>query len=173
MSSCSFQSWHAYFGNIKGGARPDQAYQAPPSLSTKHVPASAVVYDVGAHVIKDHQNVQALIRSYQIRGHCLAKLDPLDISNRPLSDMPPELNINNYFPEPSDLDKVFQLPTTTFIGDRSHNEDTLPLREILSRLQKAYCGSIGVEYMFINSKQKCESIGYWTSSECVLCSRML
>ena len=123
---------------------------------------------VFAHVIKDHLNVQALIRSYQTRGHCLAKLDPLGISNRHLSDMPPELHINNYFPEPSDLDKVFQLPATTFIGDRSRKEDALPLREILSRLQKAYCGSVGVEYMFINSEQKCESIGPVLNVHCVL-----
>ena len=129
---------------------------------------SAAVYDIGAHVIKDHQNVQALIRSYQIRGHCLAKLDPLDISNRPFSDMPAELNIYNYFPEPSDMDKVFQLPATTFIGDRSRNEETLPLREILSRLQKTYCGSIGVEYMFINSREKCElPIGPILNAYCV------
>jgi len=34
--------------------------------------------------------------------------------------------------EESDLDKVFRLPTTTFIGG---NESALPLREIIRRLE--------------------------------------
>ena len=108
--------------------------------------------------IKDHQNVQALIRAYQIRGHWLARLDPLDISNQSLSEMPPELNIKNYFPADSDMDKIFQLPSTTFIGDKQH-ETALPLKEIVRRLEKTYCGSIGVEYMFINSRAKCNYSG--------------
>ena len=45
------------------------------------------------------------------------------------------------------------MPDTTFIGG---TEKSLPLREILKRLQTAYCGVIGVEYMFINNKDQQE-----------------
>lgn len=38
----------------------------------------------------------------------------------------------NYGLEEADLDKTFQLPSTTFIGG---NETTLPLREIIHRLE--------------------------------------
>ncbi|CAB1318883.1 unnamed protein product [Coregonus sp. 'balchen'] len=55
----------------------------------------------------------------------------------------------------SDLDKVFRLPTTTFIGG---SESALPLREIISRLEMAYCQSIGVEFMFINDMEQCQWI---------------
>ncbi|CDQ75894.1 unnamed protein product [Oncorhynchus mykiss] len=55
----------------------------------------------------------------------------------------------------SDLDKVFRLPTTTFIGG---SESTLPLREIIQRLEMAYCQSIGVEFMFINDLEQCQWI---------------
>uniref|UniRef100_A0A8C6NZR3 2-oxoglutarate dehydrogenase complex component E1 n=1 Tax=Nothobranchius furzeri TaxID=105023 RepID=A0A8C6NZR3_NOTFU len=55
----------------------------------------------------------------------------------------------------SDLDKVFRLPTTTFIGG---NETTLPLREIIRRLETAYCQHIGVEFMFINDVEQCKWI---------------
>jgi 2-oxoglutarate dehydrogenase E1 component len=46
----------------------------------------------------------------------------------------------------SDLETVFQLPNTTWIGGK---EKALPLREIISRLEKVYCGSIGAEFMHI------------------------
>ena len=54
------------------------------------------------------------------------------------------------------MDRVFKLPATTFIG--RPDESALPLREILSRLEAAYCGHIGVEFMFINSLEQCNWI---------------
>ena len=53
------------------------------------------------------------------------------------------------------MDRVFKLPSTTFIGGK---EKALPLREILKRLEDAYCRSIGVEFMFINSLEQCNWI---------------
>merc|ERR1719150_443189 len=46
----------------------------------------------------------------------------------------------------ADLDTVFQLPSTTWIGGKDSH---LPLREIISRLENVYCGSIGAEFMHI------------------------
>lgn len=54
------------------------------------------------------------------------------------------------------MDRIFKLPTTTFIG--GDKEKALPLREILSRLETAYCRHIGVEFMFINSLEQCNWI---------------
>lgn len=53
------------------------------------------------------------------------------------------------------MDRIFTLPSTTFIGG---NEKQLPLREILRRLELAYCRHIGVEFMFINSLEQCQWI---------------
>lgn len=53
------------------------------------------------------------------------------------------------------MDRVFKLPSTTFIGGK---EKQLPLREILRRLEMAYCRHIGVEFMFINSLEQCNWI---------------
>ncbi|CAM9284040.1 unnamed protein product [Lampetra planeri] len=55
----------------------------------------------------------------------------------------------------SDLDRSFQLPPTTFIGGK---ETTLPLREVIRRLETSYCGHIGVEFMFINNVDQCQWI---------------
>lgn len=53
------------------------------------------------------------------------------------------------------MDRVFKLPSTTFIGGK---EKHLPLREILHRLEHTYCQHIGVEFMFINSLEQCNWI---------------
>ena len=48
----------------------------------------------------------------------------------------------------NNMDTVFQLPKTTYIGGK---DKALPLREILARLDKTYCGSIGAEFMHISN----------------------
>ncbi|EDO63862.1 AGAP006366-PA [Anopheles gambiae str. PEST] len=159
-------SWDAYFRN--------NSYAAPPSLAPvpkNHVPAAQylgsslpAVAGAGAAVggriddklIDDHLAVQAIIRSYQIRGHNVARLDPLGINSADLDDKtPPELLYSSYRFEEADMERVFKLPSTTFIGGK---EKFLPLREILGRLEKAYCNKIGVEFMFINSLEQCNWI---------------
>ncbi|CAO1326799.1 unnamed protein product [Diamesa tonsa] len=159
-------SWDAYFRN--------NSYSAPPSLAPvprNHVLASqylgSSLPSVGSggamasgrvddKLIDDHLAVQAIIRSYQIRGHHIAKLDPLGINSADLDDKtPPELLYTHYRFEEGDMDRQFKLPSTTFIGGK---EKFLPLREILNRLETAYCNKIGVEFMFINSLEQCNWI---------------
>ncbi|VDL88970.1 unnamed protein product [Schistocephalus solidus] len=52
-----------------------------------------------------------------------------------------------------DMNKVFRLPRTTYIGG---DQTELTLSEIINRLENAYCKSIGPEFMFINSLTKCD-----------------
>ncbi|XP_021697107.1 2-oxoglutarate dehydrogenase, mitochondrial isoform X5 [Aedes aegypti] len=165
-------SWDAYFRN--------NSYEAPPSLAPiprNHVPASqylgsavpalaggssAVGTRIDDKLIDDHLAVQAIIRSYQSRGHLVADLDPLGILNADVKrDLEHNLRANEKVTrsymnfEEADMDRVFKLPSTTFIGGK---EKFLPLREILSRLERAYCNKIGVEFMFINSLEQCNWI---------------
>ncbi|XP_076168173.1 oxoglutarate dehydrogenase Nc73EF isoform X1 [Ptiloglossa arizonensis] len=161
-------SWDSFFRSSTAGAAPGLAYQAPPSLAPSHnqVPLGALLplgggsqlsqIPINEKIIDDHLAVQAIIRSYQIRGHHIAKLDPLGINSADLDDRhPQELLYNHYSFEESDMDRIFKLPSTTFIGGK---EKSLPLREILKRLESAYCGHIGVEFMFINSLEQCNWI---------------
>ncbi|XP_066260731.1 2-oxoglutarate dehydrogenase complex component E1 isoform X1 [Euwallacea similis] len=179
-------SWDAFFRNSQSGGA---GYTAPPTLAQPRaneislgalIPSlggsSALSGGINEKVIDDHLAVQAIIRSYQIRGHHIANLDPLGINSADLDDQTPqELIYKNYnFDRPSrtyseelrrqvqqfmrhetDMDRVFKLPSTTFIGG---NEKSLPLREILRRLELAYCRHIGVEFMFINSLEQCNWI---------------
>ncbi|XP_037299477.1 2-oxoglutarate dehydrogenase, mitochondrial isoform X6 [Manduca sexta] len=164
-------SWDAFFRNATNGAQPGAAYTPPPNLApynknevplTSLVPTSGGMPSIAAgspineKIIDDHLAVQAIIRSYQIRGHHIAKLDPLEIANYDLADKNPrEVIHNSYRFDEADMDRVFKLPSTTFIGEK---EKALPLREILNRLEDAYCNNIGIEFMFINSLEQCNWI---------------
>ncbi|XP_008280042.1 2-oxoglutarate dehydrogenase, mitochondrial isoform X4 [Stegastes partitus] len=160
------KSWDIFFRNANAGAPPGSAYQSPPPISGTSQGLASVQTLVGAQpnvekLVEDHLAVQTLIRAYQVRGHHIAKLDPLDISCVDFDDCAPtELfcSMNElcfYGLVESDLDKVFRLPTTTYIGG---NESVLPLREIIRRLEMAYCQHIGVEFMFINDLEQCRWI---------------
>ncbi|VVC92905.1 unnamed protein product [Leptidea sinapis] len=174
-------SWDAFFRNATNGAQPGVAYTSPPNLapySKNEVPLTSLVpvsggmpsiasgSPINEKIIDDHLAVQAIIRSYQSRGHLVAHLDPLGISTGdPISSgdwhgglraFANEAVIRQHvrFDE-ADMDRVFKLPSTTFIGEK---EKALPLREILNRLEQAYCNNIGIEFMFINSLEQCNWI---------------
>ncbi|XP_008158816.1 2-oxoglutarate dehydrogenase complex component E1 isoform X1 [Eptesicus fuscus] len=172
------KSWDIFFRNTNAGAPPGTAYQSPLPLSMGALSAVARAQPlVGTQtnvdkLVEDHLAVQSLIRAYQVRGHHIAKLDPLGISCVNFDDAPVTVSSNVglagfqerlrvltvggfYGLDESDLDKVFHLPTTTFIGGQ---ESALPLREIIRRLENAYCQHIGVEFMFINDLEQCQWI---------------
>lgn len=109
-------------------------------------------------LVEDHLKLYALIRSYQIRGHKQASLDPLgisrslDVTDEKVNDLNPEF----YNFSEGDMSRVFKLPKTTFIGGEA--ETQLTLNEILQRLRDVYTRSIGLEYMYINNFDKCNWI---------------
>jgi len=145
-------SWDAYF---RGGA-----YQAPPSLgatTNAHETSLGVVGGLAAlpgagggvssNIIDAHLAVQGTIRSYQVRGHLAAEIDPLGLNNME-REKAKKMIIRSVTVDQKDMDTVFQLPKTTFIGG---SEKALPLKEIVARLEKVYCRSIGAEFMHINN----------------------
>uniref|UniRef100_A0A4W5RTR3 2-oxoglutarate dehydrogenase complex component E1 n=1 Tax=Hucho hucho TaxID=62062 RepID=A0A4W5RTR3_9TELE len=167
------KSWDIFFRNANAGGSPGAANQSPPPLGGAALGLANAQAMVGTQpnvekLVEDHLAVQSLVRAYQVRGHHIAKLDPLDISVIDFDESPVMLGLKKvgekcapasphwfYGLDETDLDKVFRLPTTTFIGG---SESALPLREIISRLEMAYCQSIGVEFMFINDLEQCQWI---------------
>ncbi|HKC60389.1 MAG TPA: 2-oxoglutarate dehydrogenase E1 component [Myxococcales bacterium] len=81
--------------------------------------------------------VAELINAYRIRGHLFANIDPLGLLKPP----PPELEPENFGLTSEDLDKPFAT------GDFNVGAPTLLLREIVARLKRTYCRTIGVEFM--------------------------
>lgn len=83
--------------------------------------------------------VDALVRAYRVRGHMVAKIDPLGLPR----SAQPELDPAFYDLRPEDMDRVFS--SRTIFG-----AETSTLREILERLSNTYCRSIGVQFMHID-----------------------
>ena len=83
--------------------------------------------------------VDALVRAYRVRGHMIAKIDPLGLPRPTQAELDPEFyELTGY-----DLDRKFS--SRTIFGAQ-----TLTLREILTRLRNTYCRSIGVQFMHID-----------------------
>jgi len=112
----------------------DAAYRAIETAEKKGLPQQ----DVRAAAV-DTIRALMLIRSYRVRGHLKAKLDPLELE---VPQEHPELNPTTYGFEGSDWDREI------FI-DNVLGLETATIREILEIVQRTYCGSIGIEFMHI------------------------
>jgi len=85
-----------------------------------------------------------LIRSHRVRGHLMAKLDPLSLGK--IEDHP-ELDPKTYGFTEDDWNREI------FI-DNVLGLETATLKEIMRRVRETYCGTIGVEYMHIQDPDK-------------------
>ncbi|XP_018413926.1 PREDICTED: 2-oxoglutarate dehydrogenase-like, mitochondrial isoform X2 [Nanorana parkeri] len=158
------QSWDAFFRKADPGAigeaNPVQNVDLQNRASIIRSHGLAMATAKAEKLVEDHLAVQSLIRAYQIRGHHAASLDPLGINQVFFNgsvdeDAMGHTNIGFYGLHEGDLDKVFRLPTTTYIGG---NETSLSLREIIRRLENSYCQHIGLEFMFINDVEQSQWI---------------
>ena len=142
--------WRRYFDQMQqqpGGAR-DVAH-APVvesfirlarkhSNGHAHAPTAAV-----ATVEKKQVSVLQLINSYRFLGVRHASVDPLKRFDKPIV---PELDPAYYGLTEADMNLVFN--SGSLVGP-----DQMPLREILRAVKETYCGSIGIEYMYITDTQ--------------------
>ncbi|KAL1923236.1 uncharacterized protein VTP21DRAFT_9612 [Calcarisporiella thermophila] len=153
-------SWQVYFKNMQAGLAPQLAYQPPPNIvpvqsaGVQMVPGA----QAGSSDVIDHLKIQLLVRAYQVRGHHIAKLDPLGLMEADLDPtIPPELELSHYGFTDKDLDRSFNLGPGIIPGFMEVAK-TMTLREILDHLRKIYCGSIGTEYIHIPDREQCDWI---------------
>ena len=95
--------------------------------------------------VEKQARVLQLIHNYRVRGHLVADLDPLDSTRAPHKDLDPA----TYGLTIWDLDREF-------ITNGLSGKDRTTLREILEVLLDTYCGTIGVEYMYIADPERKE-----------------
>ena len=118
---------------------------APVSVPARSVASQASALSApDTHEIEraanDSISAMMLIRTYRVRGHLAANLDPLGLSKRELpADLTPEYH---GFHE-GDLDRPI------FLGG-SLGMERGTIRELVTTLRANYCGNVGVEYMHIN-----------------------
>lgn len=156
-------SWNAYFSGLDKGLPSAAAFQPPPGISqSMQMPeGGAAPLEVGAAgELNDYLKVQLLVRAYQVRGHHIAKLDPLGISNADLSNqVPPELTLEYYGWTEADLSKEFKLGPgilPRFVG--SVKDDKLTLGQLIDELKRMYCTNVGIQYIHISDRGQCDWI---------------
>ncbi|MEZ4221058.1 MAG: 2-oxoglutarate dehydrogenase E1 component [Polyangiaceae bacterium] len=142
--------WQAYFASL-----PKDAFASAPQIGPRHRPASvfnpkngggggngqalrAAEFDPFEVAVRQDR-VDQLVRAFRVRGHMVAKIDPLGL---PRSDQP-ELMPEFYGLAQADLQRVFSSRTIS-------GPSTLTLAQILDRLHATYCRSIGVQFMHID-----------------------
>ncbi|KAF9437393.1 2-oxoglutarate dehydrogenase E1 component [Entomortierella beljakovae] len=152
------RSWQIVFEN-NSHKLGSSSVQTPPTIPTSGgVPTLVPGSEAGSSDVIDHLKIQLLVRAYQVRGHHIAQLDPLGISNTDLTGFGPrELHISHYGFSKDDLDRVFSLGPGILPGFLNKGTKQT-LREIIDHLKAIYCGSIGVEYIHIPDKGRCDWI---------------
>ena len=139
--------WRCYFKTLSGGngaaqpiariarasnppassaRRARAAPTAPTSARTRNWPPSSI-------------GVDQLIRNYRVRGHIVARVDPLGME-RP---EPPELRPELYGFTEAILDRPFA-------GKSLNGQTLVTVRQIIQHMQNTYCRSIGVQFMHID-----------------------
>jgi 2-oxoglutarate dehydrogenase E1 component len=138
--------WRAYFqGTVDGELRFPKPHFGPSfrpfSLfnppSGRTVPTGMGFADRNTAALQDR--IYLLIRLYRVRGHRIARVDPL---GQPVPT-PPELEPEFFGFTDADMSLPVHSETFQYQGE-------LTLGTLLERLRNTYCRSIGVQYMQID-----------------------
>jgi 2-oxoglutarate dehydrogenase E1 component len=128
---------------VNAGLDPTQMAIEKVAAKAKDVAAAA-----GADVeraAQDSINAMMLIRTYRVRGHLAADLDPLGLVQR---EMPADLT-----PEYHGFTGDGALDRPVWLGGALGLEKGT-VREIVAILRRNYCGRVGLEYMHINDLEE-------------------
>jgi len=132
-------AWQTFFRAWKDPGNPSREDVVSPVPARRSIFGGRVAAEVHNRALHTHKNaaVMELVSNYRRNGHLVAKLDPLGL--RKERDLP-QLSLAYHGLGEEDLDQIFH---TGRFGP------PMPLREIISRLEKIYCSSIGAEYQYI------------------------
>ena len=128
-------SWRAFFQGFEFGIEESKKEK----LSFEGV-------EVPDNILKEFKVVK-LINAYRTRGHLFTKTNPV----RDRRTYLPNLEIQNFDLSNDDLDSVFNAGEIIGVGATT-------LTNILIHLERIYCNSIGIEYMYIRTPERIQWI---------------
>lgn len=128
-------SWRAFFQGFDFGVENSQEEHS-----------TEIDAEIPEHLQKEFQVVQ-LIDGYRKRGHLFTKTNPV----RDRRKYSPNLSLENFGLTQADLNVVFNAGEVVGLGPNT-------LSEIIAHLERVYCDSIGVEYMYIRNPEKLDWI---------------
>ena len=130
-------SWRAFFQGYDFGSE---------SYGLEDEIVEGVSTQIPEQVQKEFQVVK-LIDAYRSRGHLFTKTNPV----RARRKYAPTLEIENFGLSQSDLSTVFCAGEILGLG-------AMTLQEIVDHLERIYCDSVGVEYMYIRQPEEIDWI---------------
>ncbi len=135
--------WRQYFMSFSQDGNSISRIKLGPTFhpSTIFNPAgkNGQIEHVETRVAALQDRVSQVVRNYRVRGHVIARVDPLGATRPAVPELDPEFC--GFTPE--DMERRFYCETI-------HSEGLLSLREIFERLRQTYCRSIGVQFMHID-----------------------
>ena len=145
-------SWRAYFDDLEPEnrslfARSRAALTRKPDrmvAANRNLPAAGFDDSATKALIREHLRIIMLIRAYRVRGHLIAKLDPLGLTG---NEYHPELDYKTYGFTEADLDREFYL-------DYVLGLEKATLRQILDVLKRTYSSTVGIEFLHIQDPEQ-------------------
>jgi len=133
--------WKAYFDELRGGA--DDVAHAPVIASFVELARSRKVAGAMVDSTTMHKQVLVLrlISKYRTLGVFIANLDPLQRQDPPYI---PDLDLRTYQFTEGDMETEFD------VGSLKTGPARMRLKDIITALAETYCGTFGVEYMYIS-----------------------
>ncbi|HEX6829667.1 MAG TPA: 2-oxoglutarate dehydrogenase E1 component, partial [Burkholderiales bacterium] len=143
--------WREYFDALQQGAAAKDVAHGPVIESfvrlakqPRVAPSAAAIARAEADARKQVSVLQ-FINAHRFLGVRQANLDPLKRQEHPYIQ---ELDPAHYGLTEADMDLQFNVGS--FVGGAG----TMTLRELIKALRQTYCGTIGVEYMYIADVQQ-------------------
>ena len=144
-------SWRTLFDTWqKDGARKDVAH-SPVIAAFEDLARNPQAARLAALAPADDKSlkVQQFIRAHRVLGSRYSQLDPLKrLERTPV----PELELEFYGLGEADMDREFS--AGSWQGSQasaSGKQPPMKLRDIVAAVKRTYCGTIGIEYMYISS----------------------
>ncbi|HEX9981333.1 MAG TPA: 2-oxoglutarate dehydrogenase E1 component [Flavobacterium sp.] len=132
-------SWRSFFQGFDFGSEYGNHQE---QVSTISQAANNGDYTAISEKLQKEFNVLKLIDAYRTRGHLFTKTNPV----RERRTYKPTLDLENYGLSNNDLNTVFD-------AAKAMKLEPCTLQEILKHLNRIYCESIGVEYMYIRKPE--------------------
>ena len=141
-------AWREYFARMPQPTGPERSHRAIQDAIAERAQAArqvgvAVAAALDGDASAKQGAVSRLVQIYANRGHLIAKLDPLNLTQR---ERPKVLDLSYFGLTDGDLDTPF------FTGSRVGNvPGRATLREIIATLEHVYCGSVGAEFAHVSN----------------------
>jgi len=139
-------SWRAFFQGFDFGMEESSVISSSNGVQIQTNPLENQSGEIPQSVLKEFEVVR-LIDGYRTRGHLFTKTNPV----RDRRKYSPTLALENFGLSDNDLEVKFNAGEILGIGPST-------LREIVDHLEKIYCDSTGVEYMYIRKPEEIEWI---------------